>query len=187
MKQRLIAQISTHFNLFRAVHDAHTGDVTIAEQIKAIERFIRWHERQVGVGRALLRQLQRIEKAATTALLDEARLDEAQIRLTQDATNATPLIPTDAIPPDPPDHDRIFAPWTEKQVDALNVFQAAGVFHPFTCPRTPYGVVLFATQDGWHCPSCDYTQNWAHAYMADPAILHRRPNSPDPAHDDMID
>ena len=27
--------------------------------------------------------------------------------------------------------------------------------------------VLIATPDGWICPSCDYTQDWAHGFMAD--------------------
>jgi hypothetical protein len=67
-----------------------------------------------------------------------------------------------------------FAPWTTEQVASLNAYQAAGVFHPFTCgisacraedhlKRQP----LIAFTDGWHCLRCEYTQDWAHVWMAD--------------------
>lgn len=69
---------------------------------------------------------------------------------------------------------RIFAPWTEEQVVALNRFQRSPM-HPFTCGREhSYGhSTLYATPNGWECPDprCGYTQNWAHAYMADPEWL----------------
>jgi hypothetical protein len=67
-------------------------------------------------------------------------------------------------------------PWSEAQVAALNGYQVSGVFHPFTCPRrgdTPHTQVngdkggLRATAEGWVCESCDYTQDWAWAWMAD--------------------
>lgn len=65
--------------------------------------------------------------------------------------------------------DKIFAPWTGEQVIALNEYQVRGDMHPFTCgkehdePRN-----LIATESGWIClnATCDYTQNWAHAFMA---------------------
>lgn len=65
MKEKLVAQIHSHFNLFRNIHDVHIGPVTLDEQIKALERFVRWHERQVQVGSALLEQLRRIAVVAT--------------------------------------------------------------------------------------------------------------------------
>lgn len=66
------------------------------------------------------------------------------------------------------------APWTEEQVACLNAYQAHGRYHPFTCPnRSEEGHqerhgdlgVLVATTDGWVCPDCDYTQDWAHDSM----------------------
>jgi ribosomal protein S27AE len=67
--------------------------------------------------------------------------------------------------------DKTRAPWTPEQVAALNDFQQRGEFHPFTCPtRYDNGthVVLVAHEDGWHCPACDYRQDWAHDFMAVP-------------------
>jgi len=69
--------------------------------------------------------------------------------------------------------------WTEDQVNALNQYQKAGQFHPFTCnnrndgnhPDEPkYGdhSVLRAGPNGWYCEYCDYTQNWAHDFMFSP-------------------
>lgn len=52
-----VASIHTSFNINRNPNEAHTGDVTLNEQIKAMTRFVRWHERQVEVGRKLLSQL----------------------------------------------------------------------------------------------------------------------------------
>lgn len=66
------------------------------------------------------------------------------------------------------------APWTEEQVASLNAYQASGRYHPFTCAnRSEPGHqerhgdlgVLVATKDGWICPDCDYTQDWAHWSM----------------------
>ncbi|NUR03417.1 MAG: hypothetical protein HOY79_44945 [Streptomyces sp.] len=68
--------------------------------------------------------------------------------------------------------DKIYAPWTPEQVEALNRFQQYGGMHPFTCgnDHSSMNVVLMAHQDGWHCsaPACHYRQDWAHAFMADP-------------------
>jgi hypothetical protein len=67
------------------------------------------------------------------------------------------------------------APFTSEQVDALNAFQKSGRMHPFTCggEHVSGGPYLVARRDGWHCSDpyaegCGYTQNWAHAFMADP-------------------
>ncbi|MER6492651.1 hypothetical protein [Streptomyces griseorubiginosus] len=76
----------------------------------------------------------------------------------------------------PTDTARIIrAPWTPEQVDALNAFQQRGGMHPFTCggEHTPASPTLVAYTDGWRCPqpygeSCDYRQDWAHAFMAQP-------------------
>lgn len=61
-----VASIHNHFNLFRNIHDAHDGEVTIEEQIKAMERFVRWHERQVVVGKRLLARLEAEQNALAT-------------------------------------------------------------------------------------------------------------------------
>lgn len=65
----------------------------------------------------------------------------------------------------PPTLERIEPPWDAETVDALNGYQAAGVGHPFTCPRCPGSPSLVATPGGWCCRGCDYTQQWAHAFM----------------------
>ena len=70
------------------------------------------------------------------------------------------------------------APWTPDQVESLNGFQKSGFMHPFTCPRDEdekhletsddfHDTILIATIDAWRCPTCDYTQDWAHSFMAD--------------------
>jgi len=79
--------------------------------------------------------------------------------------------------------DRHPAPWSPDEVASLNGYQASGAGHPFTCgvdtclyggPPTPgrpdgrYGrTVLQAGIDGWQCPACGWTQDWAFAFMAD--------------------
>jgi hypothetical protein len=66
--------------------------------------------------------------------------------------------------------DEIRAPWTPRQVLALNRFQQDGRYHPFTCGNPhPVAQVLWALADGWYCPDirCGYRQNWAHAFMAE--------------------
>lgn len=69
--------------------------------------------------------------------------------------------------------DLIRAPWTTEEVAALNRFQREGGMHPFTCghehPAHP-NAILEATPKGWRCfvLDCEYEQDWAHAFMADP-------------------
>jgi hypothetical protein len=74
--------------------------------------------------------------------------------------------------------ERIEAPWTPEQVDALNAWQR-GPVHSFTCGRrSEPGHVqrpdadlgqLVATADGWVCPDgCGYTQQWAWQSMLQP-------------------
>lgn len=71
----------------------------------------------------------------------------------------------------------IEAPFTAAEVEALNRFQQQPWFHPFTCPQRGDGKhhsnpvdlgLLRATEQGWICEDCSYTQTWAHAFMADP-------------------
>jgi hypothetical protein len=73
--------------------------------------------------------------------------------------------------------DTIRAPWTPEQVAALNAFQQRGGMHPFTCggEHSFSSPTLVAHPDGWHCPAepCTYQQDWAHAFMADPAVWPR--------------
>lgn len=74
--------------------------------------------------------------------------------------------------------ETITAPFTDEQVRLLNEWQQHSTMHPFTCRRrteTPHGYhdsrdfgVLVATRDGWVCRDCDYTQDWAHDFMAAP-------------------
>ena len=60
------------------------------------------------------------------------------------------------------------APWTVAQVLELNDrqrFQGHRI-HPFTCEHCRDAIPghegeLVATINGWICPTCDYTQDWA--------------------------
>jgi len=64
--------------------------------------------------------------------------------------------------------EKIYAPWTESEVHALNKYQVSGLMHPFTCGEE-HGreSVLEATVDGWVCPVplCYYTQDWCYSWM----------------------
>ncbi|MFB7162295.1 hypothetical protein [Streptomyces sp. NPDC056242] len=88
----------------------------------------------------------------------------------------------------------INAPWTSEQVDALNRYQQAGRMHPFTCGAlhtSGQSPVLNATDSGWICPdpTCEYTQDWAHASMLRPeAAQPWQPAAPsEPASRDLRD
>jgi len=53
-------------------------------------------------------------------------------------------------------------PWNDAEVLALNAYQQNPTFHPYTCGNEHEGTkILIATNDGWVCPECDYTQKWA--------------------------
>jgi hypothetical protein len=65
------------------------------------------------------------------------------------------------------------APWAPEQTASLNAYQT-GIFHPFTCgddgcraAARPKQATLIAYPDGWRCPRCEYTQDWAHTWMTD--------------------
>lgn len=62
------------------------------------------------------------------------------------------------------------APFTDDEVDALNLYQASGVFHPFTCANGDR-FDLVASNSGWKCPYCGYTQDWAHHWMVDKRFI----------------
>lgn len=84
--------------------------------------------------------------------------------------------------------EKIFAPFTDEQVEALNKSQQNGMFHGFTCcspedikectrageivdghyvPGTSEGL-LTATNEGWVCPCGKMPlQKWAFAFMAE--------------------
>ena len=63
---------------------------------------------------------------------------------------------------------KVVVPFTEDQVESLNKYQVEAMWHPFTCANDHHGSdLLVASVEGWKCPSCDYTQDWAHDFMAD--------------------
>jgi hypothetical protein len=63
--------------------------------------------------------------------------------------------------------DRRVAPFSAEMVTSLNEFQAGTIWNPVRCGNTGCRRVLVATESGWRCPNCSYTQNWAEAWMAD--------------------
>ena len=76
---------------------------------------------------------------------------------------------------------KLIAPWTADQVDNLNRFQTEARMHPFTCGQCC--MELVARRIGWHCsdPDCDYTQQWAHPFMANPDAWPVLPQDPQKA------
>lgn len=71
--------------------------------------------------------------------------------------------------------ERFLTKMSADEIDRLNRSQTKGEFHPFTCPNRSDGEhrefngdkgALVATRRGWICPWCDYTQGWAHGFMA---------------------
>ena len=53
---------------------------------------------------------------------------------------------------------KIYAPWTDEQLDFLIAWQSEGIMHPYTCEC---GKDLIPTDNGWVCEGCNYRQNWA--------------------------
>lgn len=72
--------------------------------------------------------------------------------------------------------ETVRAPWTGDQVEALNRWQGYGFVHEFTCPADGTNGshkhsdrrILVATEAGWTCEYCPYTQDWAHDFMFRP-------------------
>lgn len=65
---------------------------------------------------------------------------------------------------------RIYAPFSEEQVEQLQAFQDFGSWHAFTCGNDhPRAVNLIPDVDGFACPvaDCDYEQAWAWIAMLD--------------------
>jgi len=82
--------------------------------------------------------------------------------------------------------NRVITPFLLEQVAALHVYQFGpwdtpfGRGHPFTCVNRGDGKhfdngadlgILTPTVRGWECQYCDYTQDWAHDFMANPELL----------------
>lgn len=65
--------------------------------------------------------------------------------------------------------ERVSPPYSPEQIESINGFQKSGYWHPFTCANREHGGddVLVATPDGMECPTCGYTQDWVHGFMAD--------------------
>lgn len=74
---------------------------------------------------------------------------------------------------EPAHSSQIQAPFTDQQVEGLNWYQHHAPMHPFTCGKRDIGhppeAVLRATNEGWVCDHCTYTQAWAWEWMTDPA------------------
>lgn len=83
------------------------------------------------------------------------------------------------------DDGNIYVPWDMQTVRNLNRFQSLSFVHPFTCGNDQHSgqnPKLVAGPNGWCCPDprdegCEYTQSWAHAFMADP---DKWPHGPTP-------
>lgn len=57
------------------------------------------------------------------------------------------------------------APWTDDEVESLNAYQHAGIFHQFTSTN---GHDLIATNNGWvENIGGPIVQDWCHPFMAD--------------------
>ena len=76
--------------------------------------------------------------------------------------------PTQDVDTNETEQHSIFAP---DEVRSLNAFQRSRVRHPYTCVNGRRSNhldregVLVATERGWLCPYCDYTQTSARAWM----------------------
>jgi hypothetical protein len=73
-------------------------------------------------------------------------------------------------------HQYQFGPWAPLFDHTSKLPQR---MHPFTCPNRGDGRhfdngadlgALIPTVRGWICQSCDYTQDWAHAFMTVPSV-----------------
>lgn len=58
--------------------------------------------------------------------------------------------------------------FTKDQCDSFNEYQSYGMMHPFTCGNNHSGPrELKAKPESLYCPSCEYTQDWAHSWQLD--------------------
>lgn len=100
--------------------------------------------------------------------LDELDNDDANVVEHSERTRSDPP----SWPPTSPTVSIITAPFSPPQIYELHRWQTAGWVHPFTCggEHDPQ-VVLMPVRKGWICPAgCGYTQDWAHAMMADGSL-----------------
>jgi len=67
--------------------------------------------------------------------------------------------------------DKMPEVFTKEEVKHLQDWQDAGCVHEFTCGNDKCRSALVPTVRGWICQYCDYTQNWAHDFMKDGALL----------------
>lgn len=67
---------------------------------------------------------------------------------------------------------QMYAPWSDQEIEALRKHQEDDQRHPYTCGNRGDGKhpfeekyldtgALRPTREGWVCPYCDYTQDWA--------------------------
>lgn len=66
-----------------------------------------------------------------------------------------------------PAEEHVSSPFTDEQVVKLNEYQTFQKFHPYTCGNDSTHKPLVATNNGWVCLDCDYTQDWAHRMTLD--------------------
>jgi len=99
----------------------------------------------------------RIEVVSPDISIDEP----VAVITTDDIYNQKVVFQTDG------DFHSVITPWSDSVVENLNSYQTIGLGHPYTCPNCKYSPKLIARSDGWKCPSCSYTQGWAHAVHGD--------------------
>lgn len=97
-----VASIHAHFNIFRD-NALTAGPVTRQEQIDALERHVRWHERQVAVGKELIARLRKQEAPMDTDPRETDETPSTPPTSTPDATgDRTPI---DSTPTPEPEGD----------------------------------------------------------------------------------
>ena len=62
-------------------------------------------------------------------------------------------------------------PWTKRQVANLRKRQQIASLHSYTCVNCS-DTELIPEEDGWHCPMCDYKQDWCLRNDADGKLPH---------------
>lgn len=64
-----------------------------------------------------------------------------------------------------PQFNFTFAPFSPDEVESINGFQTAGIWHELTCDCGSQHM-LIATSAGLISGQCDYVQGWVHNFMA---------------------